>query len=79
MPSGPYVIDAVDEFNPDDLFLEGRDQLVLAIRISAVFGQFDLALLAAVLEEANARGLSLAREQPLRDEYLLIVLEAYDD
>jgi hypothetical protein len=44
-----------------------------------VFAQLDLSLLAAVVEEANLRGLSLVRESPLRDEHLLCVFEAYDD
>lgn len=79
MTEGPFVINDAAGFTPDEIFLEGRDQVVLAVRISPVYGQVDLSLLATVVDEANARGLTLAREQALRDEYLLIILEAYDD
>jgi hypothetical protein len=77
--AGPFVIDTPDDFTPDDLFVEGRDQVLVAVRITPVFAQLDLSLLAAVVEEANLRGLSLVRESPLRDEHLLCVFEAYDD
>ena len=79
MTEGPFVINDAEAFVPDEIFLEGRDQVVLAVRISPVYGQVDLSLVATVVDEANARGLTLAREQALRDEYLLMILEAYDD
>jgi hypothetical protein len=74
-----FVIETKDGFAPDEIFLEGRDQIVLAVRITPVFGQADLTLVAMVIDEANARGMSLVREQTMRDEYLLLVLEAYDE
>jgi hypothetical protein len=75
----PYVIDAAEDFAPDDLFLQGRDQVILAVRIAPVMGHFDLSLLAAVIDEANARGMGVVREQVLHDSHLLIILEAYDE
>lgn len=79
MAATPFVIETNDTFSPDEIFLQGRDQVVLAVRITPVFGQVDLGLLAVVVDEANARGMSLVREEILRDEYLLVVLEAYDE
>lgn len=79
MSASPFVVDSVDDFAPDQLFVQGREQVFLAVRITPVYGQLDLALLAAVVDEANLRGLSVVRESPLRDEHLLIVLEPYDD
>jgi hypothetical protein len=77
--ANPFVIETKETFAPDEIFLQGRDQVVLAVRTAPVFGQVDLGLVAAVLDEANARGMSLVREQVMRDEYLLLVLEAYDE
>lgn len=79
MADNPYVIEAAEDFAPDELFLQGRDQLIVAVRIAPVLGQFDLSLLTLVLDEANARGMSVVRERVLRDSHLLIVLEAYDE
>ena len=79
MADNPYVVEAAEDFAPDEVFLQGRDQLVLAVRIAPVLGQFDLTLLAAVIDEANARGMSVVREQLLRDAHLLLVLEPYDE
>jgi hypothetical protein len=75
----PFVIETLDGFDPDSVFVRGRDQLLLAVRIAPVYGQLELSLVAAVVDEANARGLSLARETPYREEYLLLRLEAFDD
>lgn len=79
MAEGPYVVDTVEDFRPDELFLQGREQLLLAVRITQVYAQLELSLVATVIDEANARGLTLAREGPLRDEHLLLVFEAYDE
>lgn len=79
MADNPYVIDVAEDFAPEDLFLQGRDQLILAVRIAPVLGQFDLTLLTVVVDEANARGMNVVREQVLRDSHLLIILEAYDE
>ncbi len=79
MSDNPYVIDVADDFAPDQLFVEGRDQLVLVVRIAPVMGQYDLSLLGLVIDEANARGMSVVREQVLRDAHLLLVFEAYDE
>lgn len=79
MSTGPFVIDTPDDFAPDDLFVEGREQVLVAVRITPVFAQLDLGLLAAVVDEANLRGMTLVRESPLRDEHLLCVFEAYDE
>jgi len=74
-----FVIETRDGFLPDEIFLEGRDQVLLAVRSTPVFGQVDLTLVATVVDEANARGMSLVREHTMRDEYLLLVFDAYDD
>ncbi len=79
MADSPFVVETLDGFAPDDVFVEGRDQVVLAVRITPVFGQLELSLVAAVVDEANARGMALLRETPFREEYLLCVFEAYDD
>jgi hypothetical protein len=75
----PFVIDAGDAFPAGELFTEARDQVVVAVRITPVYGQVDLGLLAVVVDEANSRGFALAREQLFRDEWLLCVFEAFDD
>lgn len=74
-----HVVESTDSFAADTVFDEGHDQVVLAVRITPVFGQLDLGLLATIVEEANTRGFTLARERPFRDEWLLCVFEAYDD
>ena len=79
MPSTPFVVEDVDTFDGAATFPDGRDQLVVAIKVTPVYGQLDLTLASRVIEEANNRGFELAREMPYRDEYLLCVFEAYDD
>jgi hypothetical protein len=74
----PYVIETAEDFAPDTLFLDGRDQLAVAVRITPVYGQIDLGLLAAVIDAANERGFALARELPFRDEWLICVFDAFD-
>jgi hypothetical protein len=75
----PYVVETLEAFSPDTVFNDQRDQVVLAVRITPVYGQLELGLLASVVDEANTRGVSLAREQPFRDEWLLCVFEGYED
>lgn len=75
----PYVVDTLESFAPDELFTEARDQVVVAVRITPVFGQIDLALLADVVDAATDRDFTLAREQAFRDEWLLCVFEAFDE
>lgn len=79
MSNAPHVVESTDSFDPEALFIQGRDQLLVAVRITPVFGQLDLSLAAAVIDEANARGLTLVRETTFREEYLLLVLEAFDE
>lgn len=74
----PYVIESAADVAADVLFHDGRDQVVVAVRITPVFGQLDLTIVAQVVDEANLREFSLVREQPFRDEWLLCVFEAYD-
>jgi hypothetical protein len=75
----PYVIDTGENLPVDDLFSSNRDQVVVAVRITPVYGQVDLGLLARVVDEANRRDFALVREQLFRDEWLLCVFEAYDE
>lgn len=79
MTSSAFVIESLDGFDPENLFIQGRDQLLVAVKVTPVFGQLEMSLVAAVVDEANARGLSLAREVPFREEYLLLAFEAFDD
>ncbi|MHB8341095.1 MAG: hypothetical protein ACYDB7_07960 [Mycobacteriales bacterium] len=79
MTDSPFVIDSLDGFVPDTVFVQGRDQLVLAVRITPTYGQLELSLVAAIVDEANARGMTLLRESLFREEYLLMVFEAYDE
>jgi hypothetical protein len=74
-----YTVDSLDGFDAKAVFSEGKDQVVIAVRITPVFSQVDLSLLSAVLDVANERGFALVREQPFRDEWLICVFEAYDD
>jgi hypothetical protein len=74
----PFVVDSADELPLDAMFPETREQAVVAIRITPVYGQVDLGLLMRVVDEANRRGFALAREQLFRDEWLLCVFEAYE-
>jgi len=75
----PYVVDDLATFDPDTLFLEGRDQVVVGVKCTPVYGQLELGLLATVVDEANARLFNLARYEPFRDEFLLCLFEAYDE
>lgn len=75
----PHVVESAEAFLPDALFTAGRDQVVVAARITPVYGQVDLTLLAQVVDAANERGFALARELPFRDEWLLCVFEAFED
>jgi hypothetical protein len=80
MPSeSPFLVESLDEFDADAIFTEGRDQVIVGARITPVFGQLDLRVVGTVLDEAADRGFALAREHPYRDEYLLMVFEAYED
>ena len=78
-PANPFVIENLDAFDPDAVFLDGRDQVVVAVRITPVFGQIDLDLLSAVIDTANEREFALAREAPFRDEWMLCVFEAFEE
>jgi hypothetical protein len=77
--SAPYVIEDRDDLPAEKLFFDGREQVVVAVRITPVYGQVDLGLLAEVVDEANGRGFTLVREQLFRDEWLLCVFEAYEE
>lgn len=74
----PYVIDRADNLRPE-LFTPEGDQVVLAVRITPVYGQVDLGLLAKVVQQANDADYALVREQLFRDEWLLCVFEAFDE
>lgn len=52
---------------------------MLAVRITPVYGQIDLTLLAMVIDAGNERGFALAREQPFRDEWLICIFEAFEE
>jgi hypothetical protein len=73
------VVDSLDDLDPTDYFNTHRDQVVLAVKITPVFGTLDLGLVMAVVDAANDAGFALVREQPLRDEWLLCVFDAYED
>jgi hypothetical protein len=75
----PYVIDTPENIAGAELFAPERDQVVVAIRITPVYGKVDLGLLMQVVDEANRRDFLLAREQLFRDEWLLCVFEAFDE
>jgi len=75
----PYVVDDLATFAPASLFVEGRDQVVVGVKCTPVYGQLELGLLATVVDEANVRGFNLARYEPFRDEFLLCLFEAYDE
>jgi hypothetical protein len=75
----PYVVDTADNLPSADIFTVERDQVVLAVRITPVYGQVDLGLLMKVVDVANANDFGLVREQLFRDEWLLCVFEAYED
>jgi hypothetical protein len=75
----PFVIDTVENLAASELFAPHRDQVVVAVRITPVYGQVNLGLLMNVIDEGNRHDFALAREQPFRDEWLLCVFEAYDE
>jgi hypothetical protein len=74
----PYVVDSRDNLTPG-LFPPESDQVVVAVRITPVYGQVDLGLLNDVVQQANASDFALAREQLFRDEWLLCVFEAFEE
>ncbi len=49
------------------------------MRITPVYGQIDLGLLARVVDAANQGAFALARELPFRDEWLICVFDAFDE
>ena len=73
------VVDSLDDLDPAEFFSTRRDQVVLAVKITPVFGVLDLGLVMAVVDAANDAGFALVREQALRDEFLLLVFDAYED
>jgi hypothetical protein len=75
----PFVIETAGDLTPEALFDTGRDQVVVAVRITPIFGQLDLSVVARVIEEANLRGFTLVREQAFRDEWLICVFDAFDE
>ena len=75
----PYVVETAEDFAPDALFVAGREQVVIAVRITPVYGQIDLTLVAQVVDAGNELGFALARELPFRDEWLICVFEAFDE
>jgi hypothetical protein len=75
----PFVVDSADDLRLEEMFSDDREQVVIAIRITPVYGQVDLTLLMRVVDEANRNDFALAREQLFRDEWLLCVFEAYEE
>jgi hypothetical protein len=75
----PYVVEVADSFLPEAIFLDGRDQAIVAVRITPVYGQLDLGLLARVTDAANERGFALSRETLFRDEWLICVFDTFDE
>jgi hypothetical protein len=69
----PYVVETPETFTPDAVFLPSREQVVLAVRITPVYGQVDLTLLATVVDAAHFRGYALMRERLFRDEWMICV------
>ncbi len=74
----PYVVESAEAFAPDAVFLDGREQVVLAVRITPVYGQIDLTLLARVIDAGNERGFELVRERSFRDEWLICVFDTFE-
>ena len=72
------MVEELDAFDPDALFIDGRDQIVIGVKVTPVYGQLSLELVAQVVDEANERGFNLARYEPFRDDYLLCLFEQYD-
>lgn len=81
MPAATQVLDSTDEVAAAvaTLFTEARSQALVAVRVTPVYGQLDLTAAQALVDEANARGFTVLREQQFRDEYLLITFEAFED
>jgi len=75
----PLVIETADDLDAESIFHSDRDQVVVAVRITPVFGTLDLGIVAEVVDEANRAGFALVRERPFRDEWLLCVFDAYED
>lgn len=75
----PLVIETADDLDAEAIFHSDRDQVVVAVRITPVFGTLDLGIVAEVVDEANRAGFALVRERPFRDEWLLCVFDAYED
>ncbi|MBX6390166.1 MAG: hypothetical protein IRZ08_14430 [Frankia sp.] len=73
------VVETLDDLDPAEFFNARRDQVVLAVRITPVFGALDLSLVMAVVDAANKAGFALVREQTFRDEWLICVFDAYED
>lgn len=74
-----YTVESLDSFDAPAIFDPEREQVVLAVKITPVYSQVDLSLLAGVIEVAQERGFLLSREHPFKDEWLLCVFETYDD
>ena len=74
----PFVVTDLETFDPEVIFLDGRDQVLLGITISNG-GITDLSLLQTVIDEANAREFSLGRFEPYGLETLLCLFEEYDE
>jgi hypothetical protein len=73
------VVESLEDLDPEEVFSPQRDQVVLAVRITPVFGTLDLSLAMAVVDAANQAGFTLVREQPFRDEWLLCIFDAYEE
>jgi hypothetical protein len=73
------VVETLDDLDPAEFFSANRDQVVLAVRITPIFGTLDVGLVMAVVDAANQAGFALVREQTFRDEWLLCVFDAYED
>jgi hypothetical protein len=75
----PFVVDTADNLPFDVMFSDEREQVVIAVRITPVYGQVDLGLLMRVVDAANEHDFALSREQLFRDEWLLCVFDAYEE
>ena len=73
----PYVVESAEAFSPDAVFRKGREQVVVAVRITPVYGQLDLTLMAEVTDAAAERGFAMAREYPFRDEWLICIYDSH--
>ena len=75
----PYVIDSADDVPVEAIFRADREQVVLAIRITPVYGQVNLGLLMRLVDEANKRDFALAREQLCPRRVAALRFEAYEE